>query len=245
MIVAAIASVFSLVPNWMGLVGLECGWLRSVAAPGLSGRVRVCTKLPLALTGNCYAPQRSASFMTCSAHTARCGSAHLTPRCLHERMAVHALRNILESDSESGAISFGSCKKPRHAPDVRDQHPSLGAFDGFLPILRQTAATAEPCEVRSTTHFRQHLEARGVGSLDDLQRPAPEVDKCIAAASVRHSRRRRRRGAVGASRRSLAKLRAHRQDPEFGVWTSHAIRWPQVSVMMWRFRSLDPLAGVV
>ena len=49
----------------------------------------------------------------------------------------------------------------------------------FLPIACQTAAATEPCE--GTLHdpsARQHLEAPGgVGALDDLQRPAPEVDK--------------------------------------------------------------------
>lgn len=60
-----------------------------------------------------------------------------------------------------------------------DEHPGLGALDGFFPIPCQTAATAEPCEgALHDPSARQQLEALcGVGPLDDLQRPAPEADK--------------------------------------------------------------------
>ncbi len=68
------------------------------------------------------------------------------------------------------------CKKARQTPDMGDEQSGLGAFDGILPILRQTAAATEPCE--SAFHdpsAGQHLEAYGgIGALDDLQRPASE-----------------------------------------------------------------------
>ena len=65
-----------------------------------------------------------------------------------------------------------------------DQHPGLGAFDGFLPVLCQTTAATEPCEgVLDNPSARQQLEALGgIGTFDDLQRPAPEGSKGAAPA---------------------------------------------------------------
>lgn len=60
-----------------------------------------------------------------------------------------------------------------------DQDPGLCAFDGFLPISCRTTAAAKPREgALDNPSSRQHLEAfGGVGSFDDLQRPASEADK--------------------------------------------------------------------
>jgi len=60
-----------------------------------------------------------------------------------------------------------------------DQQPSLSAFDGFLPILCQSAAATEPGErAFDNPPAWQYLEAfGGVRPFDDLQRPASEADK--------------------------------------------------------------------
>jgi len=53
------------------------------------------------------------------------------------------------------------------------------SMDFSQSFASQSAATAEPCEgALHDPSARQHLKAFcSFGSLDDLQRPAPEVDK--------------------------------------------------------------------
>ena len=58
-----------------------------------------------------------------------------------------------------------------------DEYPRLNGSDGFLPVLRQSAASSEPCEgsLNDPAHW-QNLEAPGgIGPLDDLDRPVAEA----------------------------------------------------------------------
>ena len=66
------------------------------------------------------------------------------------------------------------CDESGEAADMGDGGPCCGAFDGFFPVLGETAAPAEPCEgAFDDPSAREDLEAVGlVGALDDLDRPA-------------------------------------------------------------------------
>ena len=63
-----------------------------------------------------------------------------------------------------------------------DEAPGFGAVDGFLPISCQTATATKPREgALDEAATGQYLEALcSVGSIDDLQIPAPEADKGAA-----------------------------------------------------------------
>src|SRR5215210_4907083 len=58
-------------------------------------------------------------------------------------------------------------------PEAGDESPGAGAFDGFLPVLGEASAPAEPGECAfDDPSARQHLKSCGrVGSLDDLDGP--------------------------------------------------------------------------
>ena len=111
-----------------------------------------------------------------------------------------------------------SCEEAGHAADLSDEHPCLCALDGFLPIACQSAAATEPCKSAfDDPSAGQHLEALGgVGSLDDLQSPAPEADEGTAQF----------RPGIAAIREHVAQFwgprgeawqrpRARRHDPEY------------------------------
>ena len=75
----------------------------------------------------------------------------------------------------------GFCDEAGDPADVGDQQPCLSALDGFFPIPCQAPTAAKPskCALHDPS-ARQHLEPLGgIGSLDDLQRPAPEADKGV------------------------------------------------------------------
>jgi hypothetical protein len=70
-----------------------------------------------------------------------------------------------------------SCEAPGEHADVGDEDPCDGAGDGGLEVLGEAAAAAKPCEGPfNDPPARQHFEALGgIGSLDDLDRPAAEL----------------------------------------------------------------------
>lgn len=57
-----------------------------------------------------------------------------------------------------------------------DEKPCFGAFDGFLPVLGQSAASSEPCEgAFYDPSSGQDFEALGgVGPLDDFHGPGAD-----------------------------------------------------------------------
>ena len=74
------------------------------------------------------------------------------------------------------------CQQADDAADVGDEQPCFGAGDGFLPVLRHPTAASEPCEcaLDHPSSGNDFKALRGVGTLDDLQGPAPEFLQCPA-----------------------------------------------------------------
>src|SRR5690606_40391306 len=72
------------------------------------------------------------------------------------------------------------CDAPGEDADVGDEDPCLGAGDGFLPVLGEPSASAEPGKgAFDHPAARQEFEALGdVGALDDLQFPVADAGQC-------------------------------------------------------------------
>src|SRR5215218_6951135 len=80
-----------------------------------------------------------------------------------------------------------SCEPAGEEPDAGDESPGAGAFDGFLPVLGEASAPAEPGECAfDDPSARQHLKSLGrVGSLDDRDGPGPMTLEGIAQFAAR------------------------------------------------------------
>ena len=67
-----------------------------------------------------------------------------------------------------------------YAPDVGNEEPGFGTYDGSLPVFCHSAASSKPCEgLLDHPPSGDDLEAlRSVGALDDLQCPASDLFQC-------------------------------------------------------------------
>ena len=70
-----------------------------------------------------------------------------------------------------------ACEHAGDAPDVGNEEPCFGTCDGFFPVFCHSAAPSKPCEgsLDYPPAWDDLKAFRGVGALDDLQCPAPDL----------------------------------------------------------------------
>ena len=134
----------------------------------------------------------------------------------------------------------------RPPPDVSDEDPCFGAFDGSLPILGQSAATSEPGESAFCTPFsRDHLKTfGGIGARHDLNDPSPDPGQGPAQSwpgipFVREDMAQSRRLALEQAEhiRRVTVLKTGRMDPDRNQMAA-GLRHDMA------LAPLDPLSGV-